>query len=80
MSKFQHFENLTFFRFCGQNKFGPKNFWIFFGPFFLIEQKIFFVRVENFLGGYSFDVKMSDLFIFYAFRFIRARQTRFLAR
>ena len=79
MSKFQHFEILTFFRFCGQIFFGPKMFGKFFGFFFDRAKKYFLSELRNFLG-YSFDVKMSDLFIFYAFRFIRARQTRFLAR
>ena len=78
-AKISTFRNFNFFRFCGQKFFGPTFFGNFPGKFFDRAKKYFLSELRKFLG-YSFDVKMSDLFIFYAFRFIRARQTRFLAR
>ena len=76
--KFWNFDILAFFDFAGEI-FSDQFFLKIFRKFFDQAKFYFFSELRKFLG-YSFDVKFSNLFIFYAFRFIRTRQTRFLAR
>ena len=78
MLKFQHFEILIFFDFADKI-FSNQQISIFPKLFFWSSKILFFLGVEIF-SRYSFDVKISDLLIYNASRFIRARQTRFLAR
>ena len=77
MLKFQHFE-ILFFSILRAKNFPDQNVLEKSSDVFDRAKVYFFSELRYFFGGYSPDVKISGLFIFYAFRFIRTRQTCFL--